>query len=211
MNLRSFALVAGLFAASSSFAGVLTNSVSTTGNQDWSGSLGLEFNVGNSALLVTSFGAFDSGLNGFTTGTTITVGIYDRVSKLLVGPVTTFTGNEGTLVDAWREKATAPIRLSAGGQYVLVASGFNGNDLNYNRGFVGDQTNAATNSATSLLTFVGSSSYSGGTAYPETTDSGPSIRYGAGNMSVTAVPGPPAGLAMMGVGALLRRRRRVRA
>lgn len=206
MNFK-FSLVIGAVAvASSSFAGVLTNSVGTVANQAWTGSLGLDFNVGASPLLVTGLGAFDGGLDGFMPGTSITVSIYDRVSQTIIGSSAVFTGSGDALVDAWREKAVTPFILAAGGQYSVVAVGFNGIDGNYNTSSTSD---ASTNSAPGLLTFVGTSRYSYGTAYPEILDQA-TIRYGAGNLSVQAVPEPSTLAGLAGVALVALRRRRAR-
>jgi len=195
-------------ASANSFAGVLTDAISSTGNQAYSGTVGLDFDVASTPLVVTSLGAFDSDADGFTAGTTIKVSIYDRNTMAVVGSIATFTGTEGTLAGAWREKSVTPFTLTANGQYSIVAEGFNADDQLFNSGFVSGNPAVGTNSAPSLLAFVGPR-YGTAGQYPIHVDSGPNIRYLAGNFSVQAVP-EPTSMAALGLGALglLKRRRK---
>jgi hypothetical protein len=205
---RTFLPLVFALVSANSFAGVLTDAISSTGNQDYSGTVGLDFDVASKPLLVTSLGAFDSDADGFAAGTTIKVSVYDRNTMAIVGSPVTFTSTEGTLVGAWREKSVAPFMLAANGQYSIVAEGFNANDGLFNSGFVGGNPSVATNSVPGLLTFVGPR-YGTAGEYPIHVDGGPNVRYLAGNLGVQAVP-EPTSMAALGLGALgiLKRRKK---
>ena len=188
----------------------LVNSLQNFGNQSWIGNLGLEFNVGNTNLLVTHLGAFDSGQDGLNG--TITVGIFDRNTQALVGSSTSLSGTSDPLSGAWRMKSLGTsIQLLAGGNYAIVAVGYGNGEDNLNTGFVSGNPSAADNGAPSYITFVGSSRYDGVTTlqYPNTQDSGPAIRYGAGNFAFAPVPEPfTVGLGIAGLAIAARRRAR---
>ena len=81
----------------------LVSSASLVGNQSWNGNLGLLFDVGSTALLVTHLGAFDSGQDGLNR--TITVGIFERTSQALVGSSVSLSGTSDPLSGAWRMTA----------------------------------------------------------------------------------------------------------
>jgi hypothetical protein len=104
-----------------------------TGNQTYSGALGLDFNVIAPSITITSLGAFDAGGNGIDGP--IYVGIYERRndgSGLLgarQGDLLSFVGNTYPLEDGYRYQDLAiPIVLSAGFEGSVVAWVFDGND-----------------------------------------------------------------------------------
>lgn len=164
----------------------------TQGNQGWTGALGMDFNV-LSPITVTQLGAFDSGLNGFIG--TITVGIFNRDSRSLVGTSASLTGMDGSLVGSQRMADVAGFNLAAG-RYSIVAIGFSNQDQNGNVGvFPYAGPSSTMNTGGGLIQFVGDARYGaqgGSFAYPLTTvDTGPANRYDAGTFSFTqAVPEP---------------------
>src|ERR1700691_2220458 len=108
---------------------------SEPGNQDWTGNLGLDFNV-NSPIVVTALGAFNAnGAAGFVG--TVNVQIFNRTTTTGVGPVVTLTGTVGTLVNGDRFVNVTPFILPAG-NYSIVAVGFGASDLNGNVTCVGN-------------------------------------------------------------------------
>ena len=198
MNRRKVAgmtmLMLGIIAiagASPSWASVQAYSVAngTAGTQDFTGSLGLDFDV-NSNIEITSLGVFDDLSNGLNR--TISVAIFDRNTQSIVGPTLTFSGASDTLVNGYRVRDLAnAISLSAGFQGSIVAWGYGANERNGN---VGSGFTAPTlNDGGGLISFVGSGRYSGAAGvYPTTVDGGPENRYGAGTFGfqASAVPEP---------------------
>lgn len=203
----SIALILALSAVSApSFGAVLTDAASLAGNQAYTGSLGLDFNVGSGPLWVTQLGTFDSDINGFGALTTIKVGLFERTTGTLVGSSLSFTGvDPGALDGAWRTKPLpSPIPLVAGGRYSVVAIGYNGSDPNYNTFGAGD---ASVNSASDRLTFVGAR-YGTGFSFPANADGTLPLRYGAGNFTLQSAPEPSSLMAFALAGIALRRRAR---
>jgi hypothetical protein len=187
-----------------------------TGNTDWTGSLGNDFNVGATAISVTQLGAFDSFAQqggGFGTNV-ISVAIFNRTTGLVVGPIVTFSGTEGTLTNNYRMKDIAPVVLAAGFQGSIVAWSYNSTERAFDGGDVPLPAGWGTNGG-GLISFVGTGRTGAAGAYPGTANAaGAPNRYGAGNFSFeqgpTAVPVPPT-IVMLGVtavGGLLVRLRR---
>lgn len=205
--LGSSLLLMGMVAGASALSTpALINSVSTVGNQSWTGPLGLDFDVtGPSNILITHLGAFDSGQDGLNSA--IRVGIFDRISGLLLGD-TTLVGAVDPLDGVWRMQALAtPFVLQAGGQYSVVALGYGSLEQNYNTQGSGF---AATPNGGGYLSFVGSSRYDGPSSFvlPTTLD-GSAIRYGAGTFAFAPVPEPfTMTLGAAGIGLAIYRRRR---
>lgn len=163
------------------------------GNQTWTGSLGMDFNV-NTSISVTALGAFNSGGSGFTSP--ISVSIYDRVSQSLITSLSLGSGAVGTLVNGERMVGlVSPIYLPAGFQGTIVTDGYGAADPNGNTGCnggvcgSGDFTASTMNTGGGQISFVGSGRYSNtSNAFPATLDSGPANRYGAGTFAFDPAP-----------------------
>lgn len=160
----------------------------TAGNQDFSGTLGMDFNTVRT-VRVTSLGVFDSGGNGLSS--TITAQLWRRNENGTPGDFTDDTGhsilasasftaaNSGTLEGGSRFKPLATPLDLAPGAYTMVAYGYSAAEMNGNGlGAVSWNTDGG---ATAALQFVGGGRYglSGG-PFPNTVDDGPANRYAAG-------------------------------
>jgi hypothetical protein len=142
MRLRSmFAAVsiAVMLAANASAAFSIDNLISGTnplpipGNQSWPGQLGDDFLVGPSNLAITSIAVFDDNGNG-TTKPLIWQLFEVTTGTLLHTQVVPPTPNTPgpTILDNYVFAPTAPIILLAGGQYSVVATGFDDANPNFN-------------------------------------------------------------------------------
>jgi hypothetical protein len=184
-----------------------------TGNQAFTGALGMDFNV-TSPITITRLGAFDSGQNGFSSS--INVGIFNRNTQTLVpGLSAVLTTANSVLVGQSRFFDIADIGLPVG-NYSIVAQGFSSADPNGNVGAGGGP--APTINGGGSLTFVGGGRFDFAAAlvFPTIPDAGPANRYDAGTFEFTqgiaAVAPEPASLAFLGLGSLafvggIRRRR----
>ncbi len=179
----------------------------TPGNQNWGGTLGLDFTV-NTQITVTDLGTFDSGKDGITND--IFVGIFDAGGTLVASAVN-FNGTANPGGTAYVLKAVAPIVL-APGTYQLGAWGYNlGADINFNYGFIapGNGGPITFDSLGGALTAVGTRYAFAPGILATNTDNG-TTRYGAGTFAAF-VPEPAtwglmiAGFAM--TGAAMRRRK----
>lgn len=189
---------------------IALSSSRTTGNQAWPEALGMDFDV-YTPITVTQLGAFDSGLDGF--GADVAVGIFNRVSGVLVGNSALLSGVGNPLVGNQRFADVANFDLGIG-QYSIVAVGFGASNLNGNTDFGGSGPTIDT--AGGLIGFVGTARYnnSGNSslALPSIIDGGPANRYDAGTFQYTAVVPEAEGyaLALAGIGVVaygMRRRR----
>lgn len=189
---------------------IALDSTRTSGNQNWTGPLGMDFDV-LKPIWVTKLGAFDGLPVGFSND--IQVGIFDRNTGLLVAPsVTLTTGN--TTAEGTNNRFFDNVDFMLGvGYYSIVADGYSTSEPNGNDGFFGPTPTI--NTGGGLIAFTGSARYgdpSDGLIYPLTIDGGPANRYDAGTFEFTAVP-EPGSAALAGVGllglVLLRRRKRV--
>jgi hypothetical protein len=172
----------------------------TVGNQDWYGSLGMDFNV-NQDIRILSLGAFDSGSNGLSRQ--ITVRLYNRANQSLLAESIFNIGNTGILDGGSRFLDLAiPLTLQSGFQGSIVAFGYGSGEPNGNKGNSG---NWFTNDGGGLLSFVGSGRYSGSTNFPTIIDGGPPDRYAAGTFKYEAVTAPipePSTVLLIGMGLL---------
>ncbi|MBK9737054.1 MAG: hypothetical protein IPO92_19705 [Saprospiraceae bacterium] len=146
--------------------------------------------IPSSSILVDSLGAFDSGADGFATGTTIEVGIIDSLTGITIGIPLAFTSaSPGVLKGHFRMKAlTTPINLAAGRKYFILAVGFNTSDQNGNATF---PPNLATNlnNGSGLITF-GTNRYGSQLTFGwplDNLDGGPTGRYHAGTFTFKSV------------------------
>jgi hypothetical protein len=123
------------------------------GNQNYPASLGNDFTV-NSAIIVSSLGAFASGGAAGFSGS-ITVGIYNTTTQALVAGPITFSGNTaasaGTYSNGDWFKPLSPAVLLPAGNYSVVAVGFT-NDKNGNSTIAG-YTAPTQNTGGGLITF----------------------------------------------------------
>jgi PEP-CTERM motif len=175
------------------------------GNQSYSGSLGLDFDVISSPVNILSLGAFDAsadGLNG-----PVSVGIYNRNTQTLVSPLLVFSGAVDALLNGSRFRSITPLTLGAG-QYSVVAWGYGPNELNGNAGCVGNPaascfgTNPFTGSTMNgegVIAFVGGGRFGAAGSYPTGPDGGPANRYLAGTFEFEAAVPEPATTGLMGL------------
>ncbi len=177
----------------------------TTGNQAWSGSLGMGFDT-NADIQVLSLGVFDSGQNGIPAGTTLYAAIFDRGTKAIVVPTITFTTGTGSLVGSsiFSPVTGGPVLLPAGGHYTITAWGFNSSEPNGNIYYcVPSETNPAVFNSGGGLISEGVATYSATPgAYP---DLGASFykpgQYWAGTFDYVAYVVPlPSTLILLGFG-----------
>ena len=170
----------------------------TVGNQNWGGSLGMDFNV-NQDIRILSLGAFDSGSNGLSRQ--ITVRLYNRANQSLLAESIFNIGNTGILDGGSRFLDLAiPLTLQSGFQGSIVAFGYGSGEPNGNKGFSGSWF---TNDGGGLLSFVGSGRYSGSTNFPTIIDGGPPDRYAAGTFKYEADTAPipePSTVMLIGIG-----------
>jgi PEP-CTERM motif len=189
------------------------------GNQTYTGSLGLDFNV-DSPIDIIRLGVFDSGGDGIAG--TLSVAIFDRNTQSVVGPQLNFSSFlPGLLIGGYRfQDLETSLTLDAG-QYSVVAWGFGVSDRNGNVGCNGLNVTTCTGDSITgplmddgggLISFVGPNRF-GATAgaYPATLETDSlSNRYLAGTFEFNAVPEPGtlgvAGLLLVALGIWRRRR-----
>jgi hypothetical protein len=93
LTIEAGSLAAGTVAAGAAGLPVAyENESGLNGNQNFSGSLGMEFTV-NTAVTVYDLGAFDDGQA--TMAASITVGIYNVSTEALIGQLETISGTAG--------------------------------------------------------------------------------------------------------------------
>ncbi|MDC8004567.1 HYR domain-containing protein [Aureisphaera galaxeae] len=156
---------------------------SNSGNQAWTGELGLKFDV-LTPIFIDELGAFDhlsDGINGTQSGG-IRVAIFDRNTQSIVpGLDIIISGSADPLVNNHRMRSITPVELPAG-QYMVVAKGFQAGQLNGN-----NTGNGTTDDGGGLISFVGTPNYGPGTpagfSYPNLVDAGPANRYLAGTFN----------------------------
>ena len=163
----------------------------TVGNQEYGGSLGLDFKV-VIPIEVTQLGVFDSGSDGIMLPLSVSLwsrdenGTPDDFSDDFGGSalatLTFAPGDDGVPAGGSRLKPLpAPVQLGAG-SYTIVASGYGAGEPN------GNTPNPAANGRTAngnggTIEFVGTSRFGDAGIFPATADGGPEQRYGAGTFS----------------------------
>jgi hypothetical protein len=160
----------------------------TVGNQNWGGTLGLEFNVVN-PIWVTALGTFDSGQNGI--GGAVTVTIYDRTTQSPVSGLSlAITGTQGFLVGGDRfVTLLTPVLLPAGFQGTVGGVGYgSGLDPNGNTTLGGFGPVTVDNGG-GLIALV-DSRYSNSSGYPTLFD-GTAAAYGAGTFQFSDASAAP--------------------
>lgn len=200
-------------------------------NQRWSGTLGLDFHVNfvaGQGVIIKSLGIFDDFQNGFINPASIS--IYDLGgAHPLITTVAVPVGAFGTLIGGSRYFSVAPVALTPGNSYSIVAdyntNQSDDNGLNTHQGVplaAGDQNyntsgaangHVVTNTTGTLISFIGSGRADGHGKLPIFQDTGPALRYNAGSFTYDIVPEPSsiamlAGLAVTGAGFAFRLRRR---
>ncbi len=181
-------VVAGVLGSGQLQAGTIAYQVpsGTSGTQNFSGPLGMDFNV-QGTILVTHLGVFDDGSNGLNRN--LTAYIYDRTNTAT--PVVSLqfpTTDPGQLIGGSRFKPLAtPIYLPFGFQGSIVAENYGAEERNGNSG--GATPVWTTDSGGGALAFVGTGRY--GTTqgqYPTSPDGGPANRYAAGTFIFERAP-----------------------
>lgn len=159
----------------------------TTGNQNFGGVLGMDFDVQN-PVLITKLGVFDDGSDGLNL--TLIARLWDRATQTELAAVEFTPEDPGELIGGSRFKPLPePIRLEIGFQGTITAEGYGATEQLRN-GF-GNPANIVwtTQDGHGSLAFVGSSRWGlwPGT-FPGTVDEGPAARYAAGTFEFETTP-----------------------
>ncbi|MBE7503756.1 MAG: fibronectin type III domain-containing protein [Verrucomicrobiales bacterium] len=162
----------------------------TAGNQNFGGTLGMDFDV-NNPIIVKRIGVFDDNSDGLFL--TITAKLWDRSDPF--NPIELISidfspDDPGELVGGSRFKPlTEPLRLEVGFQGTIHAEGYGAEERL--RNVLSDPANIVwtTHDGNGSIAFVGGSRY-GTTAqwYPGTVDQGPAARYAAGTFEYETTP-----------------------
>ena len=167
------------------------------GNQNYGGSLGMDFDVAN-PVIIRQLGCFDDNSDGLFLP--ITVRLHDRdtqevVAEVIFNPDDAGTPDreDGTPIGGMRFLPLAqPVTLPFGFRGTIAADGYGDMERNANRGV---PTPWSTHTGDGSLTFVGLSRYGTAGSFPDTADAGPAARYGAGTFifetTPALVPGKP--------------------
>jgi hypothetical protein len=179
-----------------SFADIGYIGVPLAGDQAWGGNLGMDFTV-NSAVTLDYMGVFNNN-GGSTLASPLSVEIFNvGTGDAVAGTLVNFSAGTPYLqLDATDLFASiAPVTLSPGTTYSVVARGFTDSQFNgngsYNFGypFVGAQEGGSP-----YINYTGGSRYDdpfpGILDLPSGLDSGPSNRYDAGTFAFTPAPEP---------------------
>ncbi len=160
----------------------------TAGNQDFGGSLGMDFDVVFD-ILVTRLGVFDDNSDGLNLP--ITARLYDRFALEELASIEFTADDPGELIGGSRFKdLDEPIDLPAGFEGTIVAEGYGAAERNGNQG--GVDLGLTTDSGGCMVSFVGNGRF-GATAglFPDTVDGGPVNRYAAGTFVFEPLEDPP--------------------
>jgi hypothetical protein len=153
------------------------------GNQAYTGTLGLNFDV-NSPISISALGVFDDSSNGLQSSLAVT--IYDRTTGLALFTPVVFAAGTANTGDEYIFQNIAPLLLGAG-SYQLAAWNYGASEMNYNNSGPGGPISF--NNLNGAITAVGTS-YSGTRGVFATIPDVGLTRYGAGSFKATAVPEP---------------------
>ncbi|HUF63153.1 MAG TPA: hypothetical protein VMN36_13835 [Verrucomicrobiales bacterium] len=166
----------------------------TPGNQDFNGTLGMDFVV-NSPIEITELGAFDDNSDGLNAAIRVEIWTRDDggtpadptddIGLEILATLTFTTEDPGFPDGGSRFKELDPPLALNPGSYTIVAQGYGPGERNGNGGvFQGPFGDVSSDPA---LEFTGLSRFGAAPeGYPQTVDGGPANRYGAG--SFTFVP-----------------------
>jgi hypothetical protein len=189
------ALPAGYDVTTGAVTTAYSTPANTPGNQAFSGSLGMDFNV-RRPVLVTALGCFDDLANGIASGTTITVELWrrddhgtpdssdDDTGTSVLASRTFTSASPGTLTNGNRFKSLAAPLTLTNGAYTIVAHGYKANERNGNKN--GEFPPLTLNSGSGALSFVRSRWGNAG-AFPPVVDV-KVAQYGAGTFQFQALP-----------------------
>ncbi len=150
------------------------------GNQDFGGSLGMDFDVAG-AIVVTRLGVFDSGSDGLALP--LSARLYNRSTGVPLASLAFSPESPGDLVEGSRFKdLPSPVNLPAGFQGTIVADGYGAGEPNGNQG-VGP-IGLATADGGGAIVFVGGGRFGAAPgSFPDSVDGGPPDRYAAGTFA----------------------------
>jgi hypothetical protein len=166
----------------------------TSGNQNYTGALGMDFNV-NAPIVVTQLGVFHSCAGFDDLHAPLQAQLYERddcnpSNSTLMATINFTVDNPGTAMDSSLFKPLdTPITLPAGFNGTIVASGY-GDPENNGNGYGNQTVPWTTDDGGGLITFVGGGRYGNDpTMFPATVDGGPVNRYAAGTFVFKAAGG----------------------
>ena len=126
------------------------------GNQNYGGSLGMEFDVQN-PIIVQKLGVFDDSSDGLKLP--ITARIFNRDDQTIVAEIAFTPEDSGTPIEGMRFKAlTQPLRLEIGFKGLIEADGYGAEERNYNT-FGATATPWTLNDGNGSILFIGPSFY----------------------------------------------------
>lgn len=161
------------------------NATESIGNQNFGGSLGIDFEV-NSDIEITQLGVFDNNQDGIPSGT-LNAAIYSRSgnSGTLITTVSFTNASQGALANGYLMKAIAPLALTSG-DYTIVTDGMGTPNELFNSG--GGASVPTIDNGGGAITFEGAGRFSVPTGvFPTTVDGGPANRYHAGTFEFDVV------------------------
>lgn len=206
--MKRFATVVGLALSLSYAAGAAMvtayDSSSQVGNQQFSGSLGLDFNV-NSPITIFALGAYVDSHNvptGLTPG--VIVQIYDRTIQEPVATVAVSGSANSPLGGYVLVNLPSALNLPAGFQGSVVLSDYGLTQYDCNILISSSCTAPTLNSNGGLISFVGNGRFGASGTYPTFTDLDGVNPYDAGTFLFDAQPSTgtpePASLGLLSLG-----------
>lgn len=208
LNIAIFACILFVFnaAAIASFISY-SNPTGQTGNQGYTGSLGMDFVV-NSTIQISALGAFTPvAMGGLVTP--ITVQLYNTNTGSLLYSQSIDNNLNGSYLIGSSLFYDLPIPLLLGqGAYSIVASGYSNSQNNGNTATFPDPfaPTWSTDGGGGLITFVGNGRFGSANQFPGTVDGAfnhPANAYAAGTFIYDSVATPePGTMMLMGSGVL---------